>query len=114
MKQTAIVLIIFSAAALLLSCAGERGTDGSAEAQAFIDDYTARYLSLSSESSEAEWALNTKIVAGDDSNRLWTERANQAFAGFTGSVEVGKSVMRDGFAWADLVAEADCAEVQSA
>ncbi len=33
---------------------------------------------------------------------------------FTGSVEVGKSVMRDGFAWADLVAEADCAEVQSA
>jgi peptidyl-dipeptidase A len=91
MKKTAIVLAIAGAAILMLSCAGDPSAKLQTEAQTFIDEYTGKYVSLFAESSEAEWALNTKIVEGDDTNRERTETANQAFAAFTGSVEVIES-----------------------
>ena len=91
MRKTAIVLAIVGAAILMLSCAGDPSAELQTEAQIFIDEYTGEYVSLFAESSEAEWALNTKIVEGDDTNRERTEAANQAFAAFTGSVEVIES-----------------------
>ena len=57
------------------------------EAEAFLNDYTTRYLELYGEASEAEWQANTRIVEGDDSNRLKAEAAQQALADFTGSTE---------------------------
>lgn len=58
-----------------------------AEAEAFLAGYQARYAALVTESSEAEWASNTRIVAGDESNAARTRAANEALAAFTGSVE---------------------------
>lgn len=59
-----------------------------AEVDAFLADYTAEYVPLYTQSSEAEWASNTRIVEGDDTNLKRTEAANRAFAEFTGSVSV--------------------------
>jgi peptidyl-dipeptidase A len=91
MNKIVVILAVFGAAVLMLSCAGDQNATLRADAQSFLDEYTETYLSLFSESSEAEWALNTKIVEGDDTNRERTEAANQAFAAFTGSVEVIES-----------------------
>ncbi|HEX5692518.1 MAG TPA: M2 family metallopeptidase, partial [Roseiflexaceae bacterium] len=58
-----------------------------AEVQTYLDGYTQRYLALAYESSQAEWASNTHIVEGDDTNKKRTEAANEALAQFTGSSE---------------------------
>ncbi len=57
------------------------------EAQAFLDDYTPRMQALYYASAEAEWAANTHIVEGDDTNAKRVEEANEALANFTGSLE---------------------------
>ena len=62
--------------------------DVAADAQAFLDQYHDTFLPLAYESAEAEWASNTRIVEGDDTNRQRTEAANEALAAYTGSVEV--------------------------
>lgn len=71
--------------ALLYSCAAKK--DYQQEAAAFLKSYSARYQQLYTASAEAEWASNTKIVAGDSTNALATRKANEAFAAFTGSKE---------------------------
>ncbi|MFN5705429.1 MAG: M2 family metallopeptidase [bacterium] len=58
-----------------------------AEAQAFIDSYTTEYLKLYTASSEAQWKSNIEIIEGDTTNAKATERANEAYAIFTGSAE---------------------------
>ncbi|MEM7355601.1 MAG: M2 family metallopeptidase, partial [Acidobacteriota bacterium] len=75
----------------LVACsppAEEAATDDGlqAEVQAFLDAYTTEYLQLYTTANEAEWASNTHIVDGDDTNRQRTEAANEALAQFTGSV----------------------------
>ena len=59
-----------------------------ADAQAFLDEYTEEFLTLYYELNKAEWASNTKIVEGDDTNAKRTEAANQAYAEFTGGAGV--------------------------
>ncbi len=59
-----------------------------AEAQTFLDDYTATYLKLYYDSSLAEWDANTHIVTGDTTNAHKVQKANEAFAQFTGSIDV--------------------------
>ena len=88
MKKVILVLLVLGAAVLMNSCVVDDNDALRAEAQAFLDEYTETYLSLSTRSSEAEWALNTKIIEGDETNRQRTEAANQALAAYTGSVEV--------------------------
>lgn len=56
-----------------------------AQAQAFIDSYTAEYQRLYTASSNAEWDSNTRIVEGDDTNAQRTKEANERIAAFTGS-----------------------------
>ncbi|MCK7591812.1 M2 family metallopeptidase [Subsaxibacter sp. CAU 1640] len=58
------------------------------EAQAFLDEYTKTYVKLYYDSSLAEWDANTHIVAGDTTNAHNVQKANEAFAKFTGSTEV--------------------------
>ncbi len=70
---------------LFLSCAGLSDRENP-EVQAFLDDYTTEYLELQYASAKAEWASNTRIVEGDAANAERTKAANEAFAGFTGSV----------------------------
>lgn len=56
-----------------------------ADAQAFLDEYTATYSQLAYESAEAEWKLNTYIMEGDDAAGAAAGAANEAYAKFTGS-----------------------------
>lgn len=57
-------------------------------AQRFLDEYHAKFQPLYYESSLAQWALNTRIVEGDDTNAKRAQAAEEALAAFTGSVEV--------------------------
>ena len=61
--------------------------DVQAEAQVFIDAYTATFKRLYYAAAEAEWASNTRIVEGDTMTPYKTRMANEAYADFTGSVE---------------------------
>ncbi|MEE9464359.1 MAG: M2 family metallopeptidase [Candidatus Neomarinimicrobiota bacterium] len=71
---------------LLVTACGRRNSALVAEAQAFIDQYTERYLELQYTSAKAEWRSNTEIIEGDTTNATNTNRANEALADFTGSV----------------------------
>lgn len=90
----AVCLLTFAACAP--SDSGDTGDEAAAgpdpakvaEAQTFLDDYTATFLDLYYTLNKAEWASNTKIVEGDDTNAQRTEAANEAYAAFTGSTEV--------------------------
>lgn len=71
---------------LLPACAAPRVDPVlSAEVQAFLDGYTRTYLELTTASSEAQWASNTRIVEGDETNAERTRAADEALAAFTGS-----------------------------
>jgi peptidyl-dipeptidase A len=91
MKQAKSIIILLSVTLLFFaSCGGEEGTaltELQQEAQDYLDSYTATMQDLYSTAAEAEWASNTRIVAGDDSNALATREANEKMAAFTGSEE---------------------------
>ncbi|MEZ4803418.1 MAG: M2 family metallopeptidase [Gelidibacter sp.] len=59
-----------------------------AEAQTFLDEYSKTYVKLYYDSSLAEWDSNTHIVVGDTTNAYNVQKANEAFAKFTGSTDV--------------------------
>jgi peptidyl-dipeptidase A len=73
---------------LLPGCASPRvNPELEAEVGRYLEGYNATYQRLSSASSEAEWASNTHIVEGDDTNAKRTQEASEALAAFTGSAE---------------------------
>jgi peptidyl-dipeptidase A len=93
MKGLWLLGLLGAGGVLVTACAGpveNRETDPKLveEVRSFLEDYTTRYVALVTEASEAEWALNTRIVEGDDTNKNRVETANGALADFTGSVEV--------------------------
>lgn len=57
------------------------------EVDTYLADYAATYQRLVTESQEAEWASNTRIVKGDTTNATRTKQANEALAEFVGGVE---------------------------
>ncbi|MCB2379518.1 M2 family metallopeptidase [Hymenobacter sp. BT635] len=59
--------------------------DWGRQADEFLQNYSAEYQKLYTQSAEAEWRSNTRIVAGDTTNSAATARANEAMAAFTGS-----------------------------
>lgn len=82
---------------LAVGCGGGSTDDGAsseeiaalqAEVDTFLQTYNEQFVELYSAASEAEWASNTRIVEGDDTNRKRTEAAQQALASYTGSLEV--------------------------
>lgn len=73
-------------ATMLFSCNGNNDAVQK-EAQQFLDTYTAEYVKLYTNSSEAQWKSNTEIVEGDSSNTLNAQKADEAMAAFTGSKE---------------------------
>lgn len=56
------------------------------EVDAYLSEYGAEFQRLYSASLEAEWASNTHIVEGDDTNAARTRAANESLAAFTGSI----------------------------
>lgn len=75
-------------ALLVCSCLVGRGGDPvlQAEVQEALDGYSDTYQALATVSSEAQWASNTRIREGDDTNAKRTQAADEALAAFTGSV----------------------------
>ena len=57
------------------------------EVELYLADYAAEYQELYYEANLAEWASNTHIVEGDDTNAKRTRAANEAVAAFVGSAE---------------------------
>ncbi|GEO05792.1 peptidase M2 [Adhaeribacter aerolatus] len=57
------------------------------EADTYIQAYSQQFQKLYTQSSEAEWTSNTRIVEGDSTNAIATRKANEAMAAFTGSEE---------------------------
>ena len=55
--------------------------------KSYLDSYAREYQRLSTESSEAQWASNTRIVAGDSTNAVRTKAADEALNRFVGSTE---------------------------
>ena len=78
-------ILISVIVAITLSCSSPQKVQQ--EAQIFLDQYTKEYQKLYYESSKAQWASNTKIIEGDSTNAIATQKANEAFAKFTGSEE---------------------------
>lgn len=72
-------------AVLFFSCNGDG--DVQKDAQAFIDSYTEKYVTLYANASEAQWKFNTEIVEGDTANKVAAQKADEAMAAFTGSKE---------------------------
>ncbi|MGH7452568.1 MAG: M2 family metallopeptidase [bacterium] len=70
---------------LLLACSSPEKQQK--ETQAFIDDYSDKYKELAYAASEAEWALNTKIIAGDSTNAVAARQTKEVLSAFTGSTE---------------------------
>ena len=61
--------------------------DYRAQAEEFLRNYSTEFQRLYTQSAEAEWRSNTRIVPGDTSNAGATARANERMAAFTGSTE---------------------------
>lgn len=57
------------------------------EAQQFLDGYTQKYVTLYTNSSEAQWKANIEIKEGDTTNTVAARKADEAMAEFTGSKE---------------------------
>jgi peptidyl-dipeptidase A len=86
MKRSVLALCI--AATIFASCGGgEKESAMQKDAQKFIDTYTAEYVKLYANSSEAQWKSNTEIVEGDSTNTVNARKADEAMAAFTGSKE---------------------------
>lgn len=77
--------IICLSAVILTSCNDAEKVQQ--DAQAFIDSYTEKYVSLYTNSSEAQWKFNTVIIEGDETNKLAAQAADEEMAAFTGSAE---------------------------
>ena len=99
LRRLPLLLLLVSLTLSFVACGPTESTDTAdtatgpdsakvADAQAFLDEYTERFLELYYELNKAEWASNTKIVEGDDTNAKRTEAANQAYAEFTGGAGV--------------------------
>ena len=76
---------------ILIGCStdssNEKTSSLQGEVQQYLDNYNKNYQELLKIASEAEWMLNTKIVKGDSITGPAAEKANEAMAQFTGSVE---------------------------
>src|SRR6185295_14100097 len=79
--------LLLSVLLLLTGCVFTKSSDPTlqAEVQHYLDGYNATFQQLSTASSEAQWASNTHIVEGDDTNAKRTQAADEARAAFTGS-----------------------------
>lgn len=88
MKKRSLRSILLSSVALAVLSQGSYAQSDPNEVQAFIDDYTAKYVDLYKVSSEAEWAANTVIIEGVETIDNVAKLANEAMSKHTGSVDV--------------------------
>lgn len=75
----------------LLSCSSETEKSSpenlSSEVDSFLESYTTDFLDLYYTSSKAQWKANTMIIEGDTAIQNAVNRADEAFAEYTGKEE---------------------------
>ncbi len=79
------ILSILALLIVLSSCTQDAQLQS--DVQSYLDTYTKEYKDLYYTSAKAEWKSNTYIMEGDTLTKKATEKANEAFAKFTGSEE---------------------------
>ena len=84
---------LLASAVFMYSCGGNKTTDTNANkalqdsVQSYLDSYNKKYQELSTISNEADWLSNTRIIEGDSTNSTATNKAQEEYAKFTGSIE---------------------------
>lgn len=86
-------VFLLTSSVLIYSCGGNKATDTNSNkalqdsAQSYLDSYNKKYQELSTISNEADWLSNTRIIEGDSTNTVATNKAQEESAKFTGSTE---------------------------
>ena len=86
MKKT---LLLAAALIVLGACKKDAVQDKGLqnEVQAYLDSYNKKYQELNVTANEAAWQLQIHIVEGDSTNAVASNKAQEAYAQFTGSTE---------------------------
>lgn len=84
-------LLILASAIVICSCNRNKDiADNKAlqdSVQHYLDDYSKKYQQLVILTSETSWELQTHIIEGDSTKAVANNKANEAYAEFTGSTE---------------------------
>ena len=83
----ATVLLVYSACNTSKSSDSSTSSSFQDSAQTYLDQYSKTYQQLYTNSAEAEWLTNTRIIKGDSTNAIASNTAQEEKANFTGSVE---------------------------
>ncbi|MFY9307438.1 MAG: M2 family metallopeptidase [Bacteroidia bacterium] len=84
-------LILISSIVALFGCGNDKShNSGDNKAlqdsvQTFLNDYNKRYQELNIVANETSWLTQTRIVEGDSSNAIANNKAQEAYAEFSGS-----------------------------
>lgn len=86
------LLLLSSAVIFYSACKNNATPENSSNSlqdsvQAYIDQYSAAFKDLNTASNEAQWQSNIKIIDGDSTNAIASNKAQQQMADFTGSAE---------------------------
>ena len=79
-------LLAYTLLLLLVAC--EEKTNNAPAADRFLEQYNEQYGNFSTASSEAQWKANTEIIPGDSTNDKASQKAQEAYAAFTGQKNV--------------------------
>jgi peptidyl-dipeptidase A len=86
-------LFLLSSAVIFYSaCTNNTKTEGTSNSllqdsvQAYIDQYSETFKQLSTVSNEAQWQSNIRIIDGDSTNAIASNRAQEQMADFTGNI----------------------------
>jgi peptidyl-dipeptidase A len=86
-------LFLLSSAVIFYSaCTNNTKTEGASNSllqdsvQAYIDQYSETFKQLSTVSNEAQWQSNIRIIDGDSTNAIASNRAQEQMADFTGNI----------------------------
>lgn len=84
-------LILLTGLIALYSCGNDKTHTSTGDkavkdsVQTFLNDYNKRYQELNIVANETSWLTQTRIVEGDSSNAIANNKAQEAFAEFSGS-----------------------------
>jgi peptidyl-dipeptidase A len=86
-------LFLLSTAVIFYSaCTTNTKTEGAAttllqdSVQAYIDQYSETFKQLSTNANEAQWQSNIRIIEGDSTNAIASNKAQEQMADFTGNI----------------------------
>jgi peptidyl-dipeptidase A len=79
--------LLLGALLIILTIGCRQNSNMKTEVQSYLDQYNLKYKELYTASSEGQWKVNTMIKAGDSTNAKAAQKADEAFAEFTGSKE---------------------------